>query len=148
MMQALIMTLTLSVIQHLNAERSAAGLQSLSPNYLLMQAAQQHADFMYQKQSLTHTGINGAAFDVRIKATGYIYAELAENIALGPANAETIVRMWMNDPPHKANILNRKVTELGIGISPLIVPDNKAEAAPRFWSASFAKPLEEKPTAP
>lgn len=38
-----------------------------------------------------------------------------ENIAYGNVSADRMMRMWMNSPGHKANILNASYTGIGIG---------------------------------
>jgi len=48
---------------------------------------------------------------------GYAYGKIAENVALGYLNAETVVEGWMNSTGHRRNILDREVVETGIGIA-------------------------------
>ncbi len=38
-----------------------------------------------------------------------------ENIARGGVSPRAMVRLWMNSPGHRANILNRRYTHLGVG---------------------------------
>lgn len=38
-----------------------------------------------------------------------------ENIARGGVSPRQLVRLWMNSPGHRANILNRRYTHLGVG---------------------------------
>ncbi|HEU0287388.1 MAG TPA: CAP domain-containing protein [Nocardioidaceae bacterium] len=38
-----------------------------------------------------------------------------ENIARGGVSPRATVRLWMNSPGHRANILNRRYTHLGVG---------------------------------
>jgi uncharacterized protein YkwD len=38
-----------------------------------------------------------------------------ENIARGGVSPKRMVRLWMNSPGHRANILNRRYTHLGVG---------------------------------
>lgn len=42
---------------------------------------------------------------------------LGENIAAGNSTAAATVNQWMNSPGHRANILNKKYKELGVGHS-------------------------------
>lgn len=47
----------------------------------------------------------------------YPFGQLAENIALGYPDAETVVHGWMTSRGHRANILHSEVEETGIGIA-------------------------------
>ena len=132
------MSLITDVIDCLNAERTKANLPALTPNSLLMQTAQQHAEFMDRKQALSHMGKDRSTFDQRIRATGYNFSTAAENVALGAVDAAGVVEMWMNSPPHRANILNDKVCDVGLGISPVEPED---ASVTRYWSLSLAAPL-------
>lgn len=40
-----------------------------------------------------------------------------ENVAWTTASADTMVRMWMNSPGHRANILNARYHRLGLGVA-------------------------------
>ncbi|MDF2366497.1 CAP domain-containing protein [Sneathiella sp.] len=131
------MSLITDVIDGLNAERKEANLPPLTANNLLMQTAQQHAEFMERKQALSHLGAGRTTFDQRIHSVGYNFSTAAENVALGAVNAAGVVKMWMDSPPHRANILNDKVTDVGLGISPR-TPE-KPEVM-RYWSLSLAAP--------
>lgn len=134
------MSLATDVIDHLNTARAAEGLLPLTTSKLLMQTAQQHAEFMDKTQALSHMGQNRSTFDQRIKAAGYVFSVAAENIALGALDAAGVVTLWMGSPPHRANILKKQITELGIGIA----PEEDSRDAPtisRYWSLSLAAPL-------
>jgi len=60
----------------------------------------------------------------RLRAVGYsrgVSASTGENIAYGFGAASTpaaIVRIWMNSPSHREDILRPAFTEIGIGIAP------------------------------
>ena len=53
----------------------------------------------------------------RARYVGYPFGRLAENVALGYPNAETVVQGWMNSRGHRHNILDGTVEETGIGIA-------------------------------
>ena len=98
-----------------NAERKKAGLAPLKLSSLLNQAAQSHVQDMVQKQFFSHTGSNGSSVADRVKAVGYKYSSVGENIAAGNATASSTVQQWMKSPGHRANILNRNYKEIGFG---------------------------------
>jgi uncharacterized protein YkwD len=145
------MTQQTDVLTFLNVQRRKAKLNPLKPEYRLMETAQQHAEFMYKKQALSHSGIRisdlspGAAnrerasgFSERIRATGYLFSVAAENIALGALDPAGVVKIWMDSPPHRANILNPEVTDVGFGLSE---PDDPDQTILRYWSLSLAAPI-------
>lgn len=122
------------VIRLLNAARAEAGLAPLDPDERLMQAAASHAAYMAETKRLSHIGREGSRFDKRIRAAGYSPTTAAENVAAGASDPATTVQLWMESPPHRANILNPAFRHSGIGI---------AEAADGmlFWSLSLAAPV-------
>jgi uncharacterized protein YkwD len=107
----------------LNQERTSRGLAPLAPNGLLAQAAQQHSEDMVRRSYFEHTSPDGVTVQDRIRATGYANrgsASTGENIlwAIGKkASPSAIVDKWMHSPPHRADILRRSFTEIGIGIA-------------------------------
>jgi uncharacterized protein YkwD len=81
----------------------------------LTAAANAHSQDMALHDLFSHTGSDGSTMVSRVVATGYSYSLLAENVAAGPAAAESVVASWMNSPGHRANILNCSLHDLGIG---------------------------------
>ena len=72
-----------------------------------------------------HVGPGGDTPAGRMRSVGYIYSshvgyEVAENLAWGTlwlATPRSIVGSWMGSPPHRANILNPRLRDTGIGVS-------------------------------
>lgn len=103
----------------LNAERARRGLKPLKASQQLRRASERHSSAMVRRRFFAHGDFLG-----RIRASGYMAGasswRVGENIAWGggptsaPAN---IVRMWMNSPPHRQNILSRSYREIGIGVA-------------------------------
>jgi uncharacterized protein YkwD len=98
-----------------NAERSNAGLGSLTLHPLLNQAAQAHAQDMADNSYFSHTGLSGSTAGTRITATGYVWQTYGENIAMGYRSANAVMTGWMNSPGHRANILKTNFLDIGIG---------------------------------
>lgn len=46
---------------------------------------------------------------------GIHYKSAGENIAAGQRTPDEVMQAWMNSSGHRANILNAKYTELGVG---------------------------------
>jgi uncharacterized protein YkwD len=108
-----------------NRERSAHGERPLSVNGDLQQAAQGHTQSMVDGNYFQHVGRGGQTPLDRMRATGYIYSprigyEIGENIAWGSARLGTpraIVAAWMASPGHRANILDARFRDTGVGVS-------------------------------
>jgi len=71
----------------------------------------------FQKMAHTLPDAQLPTLGDRARYVGYSYGRLAENVALGYPNAETVVEGWMNSSGHRRNILDAGVVETGIGIA-------------------------------
>ena len=117
----------------LNRQRTDHGLPPLRENRLLTQASLQHSQDMVQRNYFEHTTPDGRTVGDRLLALGYARGTTAssgENIAYGYARESTpaaIVDLWMHSPGHRADILRRTFTEIGIGIAPgaPVLPSSK-----------------------
>ncbi len=103
------------VLELTNAQRLQAGLQPLTLNSKLNNAAQAHSEDMAIHDFFDHKGSNGSSIGDRAIASGYNFSRLGENIAAGYATPEDVVQGWLNSPGHRANILNPSYREIGIG---------------------------------
>lgn len=118
-----IRTATLCLV---NRERAAHGEAALQDNGKLDQAAQGHTQSMVSGDYFEHSGSGGQTPLDRLRAAGYIYSsrigyEVGENIAWGTGSLGTpraIVAAWMASPGHRANILDGRFRDSGIGVSP------------------------------
>ena len=106
------------ILSLVNIERKKANLQPLTLNNQLGQAAQNHTNDMVSKSYFSHTSPSGGTMASRVNATGYRYSAIGENIAAGNSTANATMIQWMNSPGHRANILNPKFRELGVGFAP------------------------------
>jgi uncharacterized protein YkwD len=107
----------------LNKQRRAHGRRPLKSNKRLARAARKHARDMVDHNYFSHTTPTGVSFVDRIMRQDYVNPgqgwTLGENIAWGSyqlATPKSIVRSWMHSLGHRANILNPKFREIGIGI--------------------------------
>ncbi|CUH64121.1 Cysteine-rich secretory protein family protein [Thalassovita gelatinovora] len=104
-----------SAVALLNAERARRGLPPLHADSKLNKAANGHAQDMANRGYFNHRSQDGRSFSDRIKATGYCRAAMAENIALGQQTIAKVISAWMESPPHRKNMLNRRYSRFGIG---------------------------------
>ena len=107
------------ILNLINAQRKQQGLRPLAYNTQLDQMAKIQAGNMARYQRMAHTlpNANLPTLGDRARYVGYTYGKIAENVALGYPNAETVVEGWMNSSGHRRNILDREVVETGIGIA-------------------------------
>jgi hypothetical protein len=98
-----------------NKARSDQGLQPLHWDAALAAAAQTHAQRMFDQHSLSHQLPGEPGLQDRTAQAGAHFREIAENIAMGNG-AEGVQKEWMNSPAHRANILDPKLTNIGIGV--------------------------------
>jgi uncharacterized protein YkwD len=103
------------VLQLTNKARAKEKLPALTLNPVLCTVARAHSANMAARGDLKHE-LDGKKPGDRVKAAGYDYAWVGENIAVtdGDSPAE-LFRQWMESPHHKDNILRDAFTEIGIG---------------------------------
>ena len=101
------------VIELVNAERAKENLPALTMSVELNNAAQIRA--VETTQSFSHTRPNGSSFSSVLKENGISYRGAGENIACGQKTPEAVVTAWMNSEGHRANILNKNFTTIGVG---------------------------------
>src|SRR5262245_8935544 len=124
-----------AVLDLTNAERKKADLPPLKPNAKLFEAARSHAANMAKQDKLEHTLDDKTAFD-RILATGYKFSRAGENIGWNYQTPKDAVAGWMDSSGHKANILGKEYTQLGVAVA-------KSAKGERYWVQVFAAPLEQ-----
>jgi uncharacterized protein YkwD len=98
-----------------NAERSKEGLGALTFNTRLAAMAEAKAIDMINKQYFAHVSPDGTDVTKLAANVHYAYLNLGENLALGDfRSSDDVVTGWMNSPGHRANILNKNFTEIGV----------------------------------
>ena len=98
-----------------NVERAKYGLPALTLRADLCEKARIKSQDMHDSRYFSHTSPRyGSPFDM-MKALGVTYSHAGENIAMGYASPDAVVRAWMNSAGHRANILSANFTAIGIG---------------------------------
>lgn len=109
------MTQAEAVLKLVNQERAKAGVEPLKLSEKLTSIANTKAKDMADKGYFSHNSPTyGSPFDM-LKQFGVSYSYAGENIAAGQKSAEEVMNSWMNSSGHKANILNKNYTEIGVG---------------------------------
>lgn len=105
----------LKVVELTNVERQKAGLKPLAIDNELSKVARIKSQDMTEKHYFDHNSPTyGSPFDM-MKHFGITYTAAAENIAKGQKTPEEVVNAWMNSAGHRGNILNGKLTYIGVG---------------------------------
>ena len=108
----------------------------LQPSVQLDAAALAHARDMTSHSMFEHRGSDGSTPADRVSRTGYVWKSVGENIAAGSADAESVVKGWLDSPGHCRNIMGPQFTEMGLAYA----SDPKSEAG-IYWSQVFGTPL-------
>jgi uncharacterized protein YkwD len=106
-----------AVLAIINSERAKNRCQALTVDPRLAAAARKHSADMVARHYFSHTTPDGVDFATRISNEGYPLAMAGENIAADQATPTAVMRLWMKSRPHRANILNCKYRQIGIGVA-------------------------------
>ena len=109
-----------AVLAQINALRRSHGVAPLRLNVRLRAAADSHSGAMVQRGFFSHTSADGTPFSARI-ARYYPrgrsgYRAMGENLLWSSpdVDAARALRMWLNSPPHRANLLRASWREIGL----------------------------------
>ena len=114
-------TLESQLLSQINLTRGRHGLRALRLSAALTAAADQHSQSMAQKGYFSHDSANGGSFFRRIASyyayRGYSNWSAGENLLYSTPDIDPVgaLRLWMNSPEHRANLLNRSWREIGLG---------------------------------
>jgi Cysteine-rich secretory protein family len=98
-----------------NEDRAQQGLGPLKWDPALARAAQRHAEWMIRQGALSHQYAGEADLITRVGQQGAHFRVVAENLAVAP-NPGAVETEWMHSPPHRRNILDARLNEIGIGL--------------------------------
>jgi uncharacterized protein YkwD len=114
-------------------QNNGLGAVALDPE--LTKVADQQARAMAQRDKLDHNVIR--PFAERLKKSGYKAKVAVENIGAGYHTLAEAFSGWRDSPPHRANMLVKGATR--IGIAAVYAPNSKYKV---FWSLVLAAPAE------
>src|SRR5438445_296819 len=101
------------LFEALNRERATQNLSALQWDDVLFKAARQHALRMANLNMLEHQLPSEADLEGRLAEAGARFSVIAENIAVG-STPPIIHAGWMDSPGHRKNILDSRLTSVGI----------------------------------
>lgn len=105
------------LIQLTNTQREINGLPKLAANEKLMRAAEKKADDIIAHEYFAHTTPEGKPFYQWAREENYSYKSAGENLAISFISNEDTISAWMNSPPHRENILDKRFTDIGIAVA-------------------------------
>ncbi|MEQ9490471.1 MAG: CAP domain-containing protein [Alphaproteobacteria bacterium] len=127
------------VLEEVNRFRARYALRPLRLNGQLNRAAQAHADDMAARDFFAHETPEGRSPAQRARAAGYRYRKILENLAAGQPSPKEAVEGWKNSPGHRKAMLDRDITEAGIGYR-FQPNDNGAIRSSHYWAMSMGRP--------
>jgi uncharacterized protein YkwD len=98
-----------------NADRAAQGLPPLRVNMTLVVLARDYAQDMINRNFWGHKSPEGEEFTDRMVRYGVKFLSAGENVARN-TSVDAAHRALMNSDGHRANILHKAFTEVGIGV--------------------------------
>lgn len=122
-----------TVIDLVNQSRTDAGLNALTEDAKLTQAAQAKADDMIRNNYFAHTSPSGVTPWYWLEKVGYNRLMAGENLAIRFSDAETEHNAWMASPKHRENILNPKYTQTGVAVAEETVDGKTSIIAVEFF---------------
>ena len=122
------LTFAEQVVELVNQERTKAGLNAVTLDKSIASAALVRAKEI--ETSFSHTRPNGSKFSTALTEQGVTFKGAGENIAWGQKSPEAVMQAWMNSEGHRANILNKNFTKIGVGYY-------QNAAGRNFWTQLF-----------
>lgn len=126
-------TLRAQLLAEVNAQRARAGLAALARDQRLEQAAWVVACDNARRNRLDHTTADGSSMASRVRAAGYRWRLLNENIAMQRGTPAQVVAMWMRSPGHRRNIEARGTRHFGAAVA-------RSASGQLFWAMVSAQP--------
>jgi uncharacterized protein YkwD len=110
-----------ALLAQINSFRAAHGLTRLRLSNGLTAAAGAHSAQMARLGFFSHNSANGQSFSQRVARSytprGFRSWTVGENLVWGGPDiaAARAFRLWLSSPPHRANLLNARWREIGLG---------------------------------
>jgi uncharacterized protein YkwD len=113
------------VLVKVNKARKRHGLKPLRvTRCLTTKVAQPWARHMARTEQMVHQDLS-KVFKVCTNLS-----RVGENIAYGYTSAASVMTAWMHSPGHRANILNKRFTKIGLGLA-------RSSDGTRYWAQDF-----------
>lgn len=101
------------LLKYTNRRRASEGLNSLTVDTRLMEAAQRKASHMFINNYWAHIAPDGTDPWSFIIGADYDYIYAGENLAKNFSTSKDVVEAWYNSPSHRENLLSDKYSDVG-----------------------------------
>ena len=105
-----------SLFKAANRERTAHALHALKWDPALARAARNHAAAMAKRNAAEHHFSGEPSLPARVTKAGGRFLSLSENVVKS-MSASQAHSQFMNSTSHRANILDREMDSVGIGVA-------------------------------
>ena len=108
------------VVEEINRRRKEHGIGPLRIAAILGRVARFHSEDMAARSFFAHRNPEGVQLIDRARVEGIVDGRMAENIARITGAEDAVagaVKSWMRSESHRANILNPRFTEAGVGVA-------------------------------
>lgn len=127
-------SLELELLARINEYRQRQGYFPLQESVELGCAARDHSTGMRDLGFFAHEDPFRCGPADRVLAANYgPYLVVGENIAMGTQTPAATLQAWIDSPPHHALLLDRRITEAGVGLA--------EGQGLRYWTLNCARPL-------
>lgn len=123
----------LQVFRLVNEERTSRGIAALTMNSTLTDLAILKSRDMRDNNYFGHTSPTYGTPGEMLDRFGVNNRAYGENIAAGQATPEDVMRVWMNSAGHRANILDPRFTDIGVGY----VAGTETSRYRTYWTQLF-----------
>ncbi|MBP6912096.1 MAG: hypothetical protein KBB88_02765 [Candidatus Pacebacteria bacterium] len=131
---------SLVLVDLTNKDRAHNDLKTLALNDTLVEAATLKAQDMAEKSYFAHTSPEGVTPWHWFNEAGYNFLYAGENLAVNYEESIDVDNAWMNSPSHRANILNKNFTEIGIATAEGIYKGKKTTFVVQMFGSKKSAP--------
>lgn len=107
----------------------------LSRDPALDSAAKRQAGDLAVSGELSHRGADGSMPGERVTASGYRWAEVAENVAADQTDASAVVATWLASPGHCAALMDPRYSDTGLALA-----SGEEHGHGLYWVQVYAAP--------
>lgn len=131
-----------ALVTQTNEKRNLNNAQTLTVNPLLQKAAELKAIDMANKGYFAHNTPDGKTPWYFLEQVDYKYKYAGENLAVNFTESRDVTEAWMNSPGHRANIVKKEYTEIGIATSEGFYEGHKAIFVVQFFGTPTQAKIE------
>jgi uncharacterized protein YkwD len=117
----------------INHDRRGAGLEPLIWDNRLAAIARSHSREMAERRYVAHVSPTTGDADARVRAAGLAFSLVSENVAQ-EGSTKQAHQGFMGSPGHRANVLNPRLTHVGIGI---VAATSRGSGTPLYITELF-----------